>query len=313
MNQQIRANQLDVTDLERIHLIVAFVLVAEEMSFAKAAAIANVSPSTLSRKVSKLEDILGTRLLERTTRRVVFTDLGAIYFRHCREILDRLKEADDVIESYHSEPQGLLRVSFPVAFGHLALSGIIADFIATYPKVKVEANYTDRFVDLLEEGYNAVVRIGSLPDSSLVARKIGTNYRHLVASPAYLAEHGTPQSPAALAQHDCLCFSRYAKLGTTWQFKHDEVIETVHVSGDFRSDSSEAIYEAALHGAGLAIIARYICDEAIRRGDLVPVLPEWTVWPETNFYVCYASNKHLLPKTRALSDFLVQRLRATLR
>ncbi|MBN8294823.1 LysR family transcriptional regulator [Rhodobacter sp. NTK016B] len=313
MNQQLRVNQLDVTDLERIHLIVAFVLVAEEMSFAKAAAIANVSPSTLSRKVSKLEDLLGTRLLERTTRRVVFTDLGAIYFRHCREILDRLKEADDVIESYHSEPQGLLRVSFPVAFGHLELSGIIADFIATYPKVKVEANYTDRFVDILEEGYNAVVRIGSLPDSSLVARKIGTNHKYLVASPDYLEEHGTPQSPADLARHDCLCFSRYAKAGTNWQFRRGEQIEAVHVTGDFRSDSSEAIFEAAQHGAGIAIIAKYICSDAIEQGKLVTVLPDWTVWPETNFYVCYASNKHLLPKTRALSDFLVQRLRGKLR
>jgi len=252
-------------------------------------------------------------LLERTTRRVVFTDLGAIYFRHCREILSQLKEADDVIESYHSEPQGLLRVSFPVAFGHLALSGIISDFIATYPKVKVEANYTDRFVDLLEEGYNAVVRIGSLPDSSLVARKIGTNHKHLVASPEYIEQHGMPWTPADLVSHDCLCVSRYAKLGTTWQFKRDEQIETVHVAGDFRSDSSEAIFEAAQHGTGIAIIARYICSDAIAQGKLVQILPEWTVWPETNFYVCYASNNNMLPKTRALSDFLVQRLRNTVK
>ncbi|ADO42923.1 LysR family transcriptional regulator [Ketogulonicigenium vulgare] len=313
MNQPLRLLQPDITDLERIHLIAAFVAVAEAMSFARASEIVNVSASTLSRKVARLEDMLGTRLLERTTRRVVFTDLGAIYFRHCREVLDRLKEADDVIASYHSEPQGLLRVSFPVAFGRLALPGIIADFIATYPKVKVEANYTDRFVDLLDEGYNAVVRIGSLPDSSLVARKIGTNRKQLVASPEYIARYGRPQNPAELAAHHCLCFSRYVRGGTTWQFKRGEQIDTVHVSGDFRSDSSEAIYEAACHGAGIGIIANYICGEAVERGDLVPLLPEWTVWPETSFYVCYASNKHLLPKTRAFSDFLVQRLRNTLR
>lgn len=313
MNQQIRLSTPNITELERIHLVTAFALVAETLSFAKAAAIANVSPSTLSRKVARLEDLLGTRLFERTTRRVVFTELGEIYFRHCRDILDRLKEADDVVASYHSEPQGLLRVSFPVAFGHLALSTILADFIATYPKVKVEANYTDRFVDLLEEGYNAVVRIGSLPDSSLVARKIGTNRKSLVASPAYLERHGIPLTPDDLAGHHCLCFSRYTKSGTAWQFKRDEVIETVRVSGDFRSDSSEAIFEATQHGVGVAIIANYICSDAIARGTLVPLLPDWTIWPETSFYVCYASNKHLLPKTRALSDFLVQRLRHTLK
>ncbi len=313
MSHEFRLAPSEATNLERIHLIASFVLVAEHMSFAAAAQIARVSSSTLSRKVARLEDLLGLRLLERTTRRVVFTELGEIYFQQCREVLGRLREADEMISSYNSEPQGLLRVSFPVAFGRLALSDIIADFIATYPKVKVEANYTDRFVDILEEGYNAVVRIGSLPDSSLVARKIGRNRKFLVASPDYLAERGTPIVPADLAEHDCLCFSRYAHSGTTWQFRQGEGIDTVRVAGDFRSDSSEAINQAAMHGAGIAIVAGYICREAIERGELIELLPDWTVWPESNIYVCYASNKHLQPKARVFSDFLVQRLRSLLR
>ncbi|MEF2074426.1 substrate binding domain-containing protein [Consotaella aegiceratis] len=313
MNQHTRLQLPDVADIERIQLITAFVLVADAMSFASAAAVAKVSASTLSRKVSRLETLLGLRLLERTTRRVVFTEIGEIYYNHCRDMLSRLREADHMISSYNTEPQGLLRVSFPVAFGRLALSDIIADFIDTYPKVKIEANYTDRFVDLLEEGYNAVVRIGVLPDSSLVARKIGCNRKLLVATPGYLARFGTPETPADLAEHACLCFSRYARSGTTWQFKEGETIETVRVAGDLRSDSSEAIYQATLRGSGIAIVANYICGDAVQSGELVSLLPDWTVWPESNIYICYASNKYLLPKTRVFSDFLVQRLRNALR
>lgn len=314
VNQQIlRQHVPEPTNIERIHLIAAFVLVADSMSFARAAEIARISSSTLSRKVSKLEDLLGLRLLERTTRKVVFTELGEIYYQQCRDVLGRLRETDEMIASYNSEPQGLLRVSFPVAFGRLELSDIISDFIATYPKVKVEANYTDRFVDILEEGYNAVVRIGALPDSSLVARKIGRNRKLLVASSEYLQRHGTPQTPEELAEHDCLCFSRYARSGTTWQFRLGERIETVRVAGDFRSDSSEAIAQAAQHGAGIAIVASYLCIDAVERGELVVLLPEWSLLPESNVYICYPSNRHLLPKTRAFSDFIVQRLRPAMR
>lgn len=314
LNQTLVRSPLnEATDIERIHLIAAFVLVADSMSFARAAEAARVSASTLSRKVSRLEDILGLRLFERTTRKVVFTELGEIYYQQCREVLGRLKETDELMASYNSEPQGLLRVSFPVAFGRLELSDILADFIATYPKVKVEANYTDRFVDILAESYNAVVRIGALPDSSLVARKIGRNRRMIVASPSYLERHGTPQVPAELAEHDCLCFSRYARSGTTWQFRRDSEVEMVRVAGDFRSDSSEAISQAAMHGAGIAIVARYLCVEAVEQGRLVPLLPDWTVCPESNVYICYPSNRHMLPKTRVFSDFLVQRLRNALR
>lgn len=312
LKQQVRPQPSDTVDLERIHLIAAFTLVAEHKSFAKAAAITKVSSSTLSRKVARLEELLGLRLLERTTRRVVFTELGEIYFQNCRQVLNRLRDADELISYYSCEPRGLLRVSFPVAFGRLTLSDIITDFIETYPGVSVEANYTDRFVDILEEGYNAVVRIGALPDSSLVARKIGRNRKMLVATPRYLDRRGRPEKPADLANFNCLCYSHYARSGMIWQFRQEEVVETVRVTGDFRSDSSEAIYQATLRSAGIAIVANYICNEAVKSGELVSLLPDWTVWPESNVYVCYPSNKHMLPKTRAFSDFLVQRLRHAL-
>ncbi len=202
-----------------------------------------------------------------------------------------------------------MRVSFPVAFGRLQLSEIISEFLDTYPKVKVEANYTDRFVDLIEESYDAVVRIGCLPDSTLIARKISANRRLVVASPAYLERHGTPLQPADLASHHCLSFSHYSALGSVWRFRCEERTEEVKISGEFRSDNSEAIYETALRDRGIGLVASYLCHTSIEKGDLVQLLPEWTSVPEAGVYVAYSSSKHLAPKVRVFSDFLVQKLK----
>jgi DNA-binding transcriptional LysR family regulator len=296
-------------DIERIHLVAAFAIVAEKLNFAQAASTVGVSASTLSRKVARLEALLGLRLFERTTRTVVLTEIGQLYFEQCRDILLRLNEADSMVSSYNTEPQGLLRVSFPVAFGRLQLPDILAGFIEKYPKVQIEANYTDRFVNLIEEGYNAVVRIGSLSDSSLIVRKIANNRRALVASPTYLAQHGIPQGPADLTRHHCLCYSHYARSGSMWSFRRGDTAQDVPVAGEFRSDSSDAIYEAALRGTGIAIVARYICSNNIADGSLVQILPDWNVVPESSVYIAYASNKHMVPKTRVFSDFLVEKLR----
>lgn len=303
------SSQTPFPSIERIHLIAAFVLVGNHLSFAKAATEANISSSTLSRKVSRLEELFGVRLLERTTRQVVFTQIGRVFFNHCSEILARLTEADEMVASFNSEPKGVLRVSVPVAYGHLVLSNIMADFAKAFPKVTVEANCTDRFVDILEEGYDAVIRIGTLPDSSLIARKISSNEKQLLASPSYIAAHGAPETPSGLSHHNCLCFSRYERSGTIWQFKQGEHIEGIKVQGDFRSDDAETILNAAQQGSGVAILANYISADAIASGRLVPILPKWHIWPESNIYICYPSNKHLQPKTRAFSDFLTKRLR----
>lgn len=297
-----------ILDIERIHLVAAFAVVAEKLNFAQAASLVGVSASTLSRKVARLETFLGLRLLERTTRTVALTEAGQLYFEQCREILMRLEEADAMVSSFNTEPRGLLRVSFPVAFGRLQLSDIMAQFMEKYPSVQIEANYTDRFVNLIEEGYNAVVRIGTLSDSSLIVRKIARNRRAIVAAPSYIAQYGMPQRPADLANHNCLCFSRYARSGSTWAFARGEETEEVRVAGEFRSDSSEAIYETALRGAGIAMVARYICGNNLADGSLVQLMSDWTVSPESSVYIAYASNKHLVPKTRVFSDFLVEKL-----
>jgi DNA-binding transcriptional LysR family regulator len=296
-------------DADRLNLIASFVSVAEHLSFIAAANVIGTSPSTVSRKVSRLEDALGLRLFERTTRRVALTEAGRLYHAQCVQIFNHLADADAMVASLNSEPNGLLRVSFPVAFGRLKLSEIISEFLDAYPKVKVEANYTDRFVDLIEESYDAVVRIGSLPDSTLIARKISDNRRLVVASAAYLERHGIPHEPADLESHQCLSYSHYSASGGVWRFKLDDRIEEVKVSGEFRSDNSEAIYETALRGRGIGLVASYLCYDSIENGDLVHLLPEWTSVPEAGVYVAYSSSKHLAPKVRVFSDFLVQKLK----
>jgi DNA-binding transcriptional LysR family regulator len=296
-------------DVDRLNLITSFVSVAEHLSFIAAANVIGTSPSTISRKVSRLEDALGLRLFERTTRRVALTEAGRLYHAQCVQIVNHLANADAMIASLNSEPNGQLRVSFPIAFGRLQLSAIISEFLDTYPKVKVEANYTDRFVDLIEESYDAVVRIGSLPDSNLVARKIAANRRLVVASPAYLERHGVPHEPADLVSHHCLRFSRYSASGSVWRFKRDSRIDEIKISGEFRSDSSEAIYETVLRGRGIGLVASYLCNHSIERGDLVLLLPEWTSVPEAGVYVAYSSSRHLAPKIRVFSDFLMRKLK----
>lgn len=306
----VSSNVTSSVDVERLNLIASFVSVAEHLSFIAAANVIGTSPSTISRKVSRLEDALGVRLFERTTRRVALTEAGRLYHRHCVRIFNHLADADAMIASLNSEPSGLLRVSFPVAFGRLQLSEIISEFLDAYPKVKVEANYTDRFVDLIEESYDAVVRIGALPDSTLIARKIASNRRLVVASRSYLERFGSPREPGELANHHCLSFSHYSASGSIWRFKRETRVEEVKVSGEFKSDSSEAIYETALRGRGIGLVASYLCYDSIEKGDLVLVLPEWTSVPEAGVYVAYSSSKHLAPKVRVFSDFLVQRLKS---
>ena len=153
------------------------------------------------------------------------------------------------------------------------------------------------------------MRIGALPDSTLIARKIASNRRLVVASPSYIERHGVPAHPKDLAEHHCLSFSHYSACGTVWRFKSGEQTEEVKVSGEFRSDNSEAIYETALRGRGIGLVARYLCAESIAKGDLVQLLPEWISTPEAGVYVAFSSSKHLAPKVRVFSDFLIQKLK----
>ncbi|MBT9386577.1 LysR family transcriptional regulator [Pseudooceanicola sp. CBS1P-1] len=296
-------------DVGRLGLVASFVAVADTLSFADAAAETGQTSPTISRKITRLEDTLGIRLFDRTTRRVSLTEAGRLYLEHCRQALEHLSLGNQLIEGLSSAPSGKLRISMPVALGRLHLSGAIRDFMRDFPEIEVNAHYSDSFVDLIEGGYDLVIRTGILADSSLVARRLGANKRVLVASRSYLAEHPAPRKPEDLAKHECLIFERYAASGSLWHLERGDERISVKTSGRLRSDSSEAIFDAAMNGFGIGVVATYICHEQLRRGELVEVLPDWQLSPEAGIYVAFPNSRHVAPKVRAFADFMAHYFR----
>lgn len=298
-------------DPELLGLIMAFLAVVETGSFAAAAKILRQTPSTISRKVIRLEESLGVRLLNRTTRSVVITEIGAIYLRYCQSINELLNSAEAEVTSMTRSPQGLLRISMPVAFGQRYITSLLADFLELYPKVEIEAAYNDRYVQMVEENIDLSIRIGDLPDSSLVARKIMSNQRLLVASPQYIKKFGAPQIPSDLSRYDCIRYTRYRSAGNIWKFIHEGDVRVEHsvtVNGSFRCDDSAAVLNYVLSDAGVGIVADYLCYDALVQNKLVHLMPEWRVLPASGIYLCWPSTRLLMPKVRYLIDYLVAHL-----
>ena len=308
MDQQLSARGLTTPDLddERLGLIIAFMAVVDTGSFAAAAERLRQTPSTVSRKVQRLEERLGARLLNRTTRSSALTEAGTIYLRYCRSVSELLGAAEAEVSSLSRSPQGLVRLSMPVAFGQRHITPLLSEFLEIYPRIEVEASFNDRFVDMIAENFDLSIRIGNLPDSSLVARKLTANRRLLVASPTYIEKFGAPTAPADLSHHDCIRYLLYRSSGNIWKFRRQGSREeqSVNVVGSFRCDNSEAVNTFALSGLGIGIVADYICHGALERGDLVQLLPEWQVVPESGIYACWPSTRMLMPKVRYLIDFL---------
>lgn len=296
-------------DPSRLGLILSFVAVAENLSFVGAAKGIGTTTSTISRNVARLEDLLGVRLIERTTRQVSLTEAGRLYHEKCVDILTSLSHADELVSTYGAQPHGKLRISVPVAFGRLYLASIVARFVTEHPGISIETNFSDRFVDIVAERYDLALRIGTLPSSGLIARKVAVNHRVPVASRSYLAENGVPESPVDLGAHNCLRYTSYPFSGGTWQFAHGSETKSVQISGNFVTDNSEAVYEAALAGAGIGLVPYYIAWQALRDGRLVRLLPEWSAEPTAGIYFVYPSARFLAPKTKLFVDYALEAIR----
>jgi LysR family transcriptional regulator for bpeEF and oprC len=286
-----------------------FVRVAERRSFVRAAADLGITQSGVSNAISRLEDQLGVRLLARTTRRVSLTDDGAAFFERCRQSLAELEEAELVLKETRLKPTGRLRVDMPVSFGRLKLVPLLGPFQAQNPDLQLVVSFTDRYVDLVEEGIDVSVRFGVLQDSSLMARRLTQTQFRVVGAPSYLAKHGRPRTPDDLAEHNCLAFTlRDSRLARDWRFARDGVETTVAPQGNMSFSDGAALCDAACAGYGLAQIHGYYIDNAVTAGKLEPVLekfrpaidPIWLVYPQT---------RHLSPKVRAFIDFMTARFR----
>jgi DNA-binding transcriptional LysR family regulator len=296
--------------MDKFEDLQAFVAVVEAGSFTAAAERLDAAKSAVSRRVSALEERLGVQLLRRTTRTLNLTDTGRSFYEHSARILADLDEAESAVQHEHGELRGTLRIALPMSFGVRHMCKPIAAFSRLHPQIRFDLNLNDRRVDLLEEGLDLAIRIGHLKDSSLIARKLFDANTVVCASQHYLKTHGTPESPEDLRNHDCLVYSNLAD-PDTWQWTNkDGSKRKVAVKTVMRVSSGDFLANAAAHGLGIVMQPTFIASEAIRRGNLVPILEDYT-WPVTPAYALYPPTRHLSYRLRAFIDFLAERFSGT--
>ncbi|MBT8078046.1 MAG: LysR family transcriptional regulator [Gammaproteobacteria bacterium] len=285
--------------------IQAFVAVVEAGSFTAAAERLQADKSAISRRVAALEDRLGTQLLRRTTRALTITDTGNSFYQHASRILADLDEAETAVAQQHGELQGRIRVSLPLSFGVHHLRCPIADFNKAHPGVQMDLDLSDRYVDLLQEGFDVAVRIGKLDDSSLVARRLFESRLVICASPDYIATHGEPGKPEELSKHQCVVYSGTAD-PASWTFIHsDGEQQRVRVNPVMSANSGEMLLEAAADGLGITLQPTFLACSYIKSGKLVPILTDYQL-PVGTGYAVYPPTRHLSYRVRAFIDFLVE-------
>lgn len=290
-------------------LMASFVRVVESGSFSAAARLQGGSPSALSRQIAQLEQVLGLRLLERTTRRLRLSAAGAEVFERCREMLVAAEAAVAVGERLMSHPRGQVRLSVPKAFGKYLVAPLLAEFLARHPEVDVSLNLSDRTPDLIAEGFDLIVCITDQPPPNLAGRPLCQVLQLLCASPEYLAEHGVPQHPDELVRHQCLYLDERPD-DHRWHFARAGEQCVVAVRGRLASNHSEVRLNGALNHLGIACLPQFTAAQALADGRLQQVLADWryTGSYQGTAWVLYPPSRHLPPKLRVLIDFLAERL-----
>ncbi|MBN9267012.1 MAG: LysR family transcriptional regulator [Hyphomicrobium sp.] len=293
--------------MDKLEAMNAFAKVVALGSYAEAGRALGLTRSAVSKVVMELEQLLGARLLDRTTRRVNPTEAGLSYYERCLDILSRIEETELQVSRLHDEPKGLLRVNAPMSFGTLYLGEAIAAFMAAYPDLNVELTLNDRFIDPVEEGVDVTIRIAALADSSLIARKIARTRRVVVASPAYLAAHGTPATPEDLTNHRWLGYAPGMSL-QRWSYeKADGTSGSVALKCALSSNNGHILRNAALAGQGITELPTFLVGCDIAAGALTVALPTHSR-SELGIYALYTPNRYLAAKTRVFIDFLVARI-----
>lgn len=291
--------------MDQLAAMRAFRRVVENGSFTAAAAELNQSHTIVSRQVRQLELQLGAQLLNRTTRRFALTEAGQEYYERSRHILDQIDDASQAVSAHQAKPSGTLRINAPMAFGTLELAQWLPQFIIAHPQLKVDLVCNDHLVDIIEEGFDVALRLTrGLQDSTLIAKRLASCEIFLVATPAYLKRNGVPQRPADLTQHNCLTYTLAQKPYEYEFYAADGSEHAVTVRGNLQANTGIALRSAALAGLGIATTSSFIVHEDMRRGDLLRVLPDFTLKPR-DLYAIYPQNRHMSPKVRAFVDFAV--------
>lgn len=280
--------------------ILVFTRVVQAGTFTKGAALLGMPKSSVSRKISDLEDRIGARLLQRTTRNLGLTDVGRIYYERCARIIAELEEADQAVDRMRAAPCGVLRVTAPLSFA--MLGPIVAAFLNRYPEVKVELVCTERVVDLVNEGFDVAIRAGELDDSTMVARRLGVIERVLIAAPAYLKKKGTPRTPAELSEHACITFGA-GPSPEVWTLHSGDKKAEVRVAPRLTVNDFEMMREAARSGIGIAWIPKFVCRDELSGGELRQLLPDWCS-SATPVHAVYPTTRHLSPKVLAFLEMV---------
>lgn len=287
--------------MQNLEDVLAFIRVVETGGFSRAAERMGLSKSIVSRRVARLEAELGVRLLNRTTRGIAPTEAGLEFKTRCVDILNELEAAREAVACRERDVAGTLRLAVPLSFGIARLAPAMAAFAAEHPRVAIDLSVSDRFVDLVAEGFDAALRVGILADTSLMARRLGAIETLVVASPAYLAAHGTPERPQSLSKHDCLIYSGGSR--ETWQFRVSRKWQSVRPQGRFRADNGEVLRAAALKGLGITALPDFLVADCLARGDLVRLLKEYPM-PEAGIHLLRPAGGPAPARLSALGDHL---------
>ncbi|MHB0776384.1 LysR family transcriptional regulator [Halomonas sp. WWR20] len=288
--------------MQRWDRIEAFVEVVRLGTFSAAARQLKVSSSHISRLVGQLESQLGTQLLYRTTRQTRLTDAGTLYYEHCRHLFDGFREAEAAINELQARPRGILKLTCATTFGERYIAPLVNDFQRLYPQLEIRMHFTNRKVELIDEGYDIAIRMGVLKDSSLIARRLCDRREYVVGSREYFEQVSRPHSLAELAAHNCLLGSR-----DSWLFDIDGTRREIRVTGRWQANSGPALLDAALKGLGLAQLPDYYVEEHLASGRLISVLDNY-LYAGTAVWVVYPRHRHLSPKIRLFVEFLVEHL-----
>jgi len=291
-----------------LNLMIIFAHVVNEQSFSGAARKLNVSRSSVSKSVAKLEQALGASLLNRNTRHLSLTEVGAAFFDYCTRIGYEADEAHKMIDNLNTQPRGVLKIAASVAFGTLHIAPAVGDFLRRYPELDIDMTITDRVVDLAEEGYDVAISVTSDLPQALVARKLAPIRRRLCATPGYFEEFGIPQSPDELVKHNCLDYIHSGDRGL-WRFTGPDGEVSVSVSGKLRINDDEALSQVVLSGFGIALLPTFIIGKDLQAKRLKSVLSEY-IPTKQQVYALYMPKRNLPIKIRAFVDFLVERFGA---
>lgn len=280
-----------------------FVRVVDLKSFSLAASELGISSSSVSKQISHLEQHVGARLLQRTTRRLSVTEVGAAYYEKCQQILSEVEEAENLVSQLQGKPRGVLRINCNMTFGQLLLAKAIPEFMAAYPDIQFDVTLDDGEVDLIRDGFDLALRIThpNLPDSSLIAREIASIPMFICASPEYLAMHGSPEKPDDLNDHNCLVFM-LASNANNWTLSNEEGSQTVQVSGDLKANNSLVVRQAVLAHHGLANLASFVIERFVEAGQIKVLFPGYE--PERlSLFAVYPDRKYMSPKVSLFIEF----------